>query len=442
MKAMKYRAYTLRNFREIPQIQRLPEADKYEIEVVGRVLPFKTNNYVINSLIDWNRIPEDPIYLQNFPRREMLAVEDFNRIAKAIRFGFDKEEIAIMVDQIRSKLNPHPAGQLDQNTPYFKGQPVLGVQHKYNETILFFPSHGQTCHAYCTFCFRWPQFTGKQQLKIATGDTQSVIHYLARHPQVTDVLITGGDPLVMSTELLSKYLHGFLQVDLPSLQTIRIGTKTICYWPYRFLTDPDADRMLALFEEIVETGLHLTIMAHFSHPREMQTEAAREAIARILRTGAQIRTQAPLLARINDRSEIWAEMWNEQVKLGCIPYYMFLPRNTSTQRYFSTPLIQAWRIYQGAYRQVSGLSRTCRGPIMSTTLGKVQVLGTCIVQGERVFVLQFLQARRSSWTRRPFLARYDEEATWFDELEPPFGQDRFFFEKTRSYHILQFILSS
>jgi KamA family protein len=442
MKGVKYKAFTLKNIQEIPQIRKLPEVEKHAIEVVGRVIPFKTNNYVVNSLIDWNCVPEDPIYVQNFPQAEMLAPEDFDRVARAIRLGLDNEEIERIVNRIRFRLNPHPASQLDENIPYLHGKPLQGAQHKYNETVLFFPSNGQTCHAYCTFCFRWPQFIGDKTLKIASSDTQPVIQYLVKHPEVSDVLITGGDPLVMSTKLLATYLRTFLMADLPSLQTIRIGTKAISNWPYRFLTDPDADQLLILFEEIVDAGFHLAIMAHFSHPREMQTEAVQEAIARILRTGAQIRTQAPLMAHINDRSEIWAEMWSEQVKQGCVPYYMFLPRKTGAQRYFSIPLIRAWEIYQGAYQRVSGLARTVRGPSMSTNVGKVQILGTCMVHGERVFVLQFLQGRRSNWTRRPFLAQYDEDATWFDELKPPFDQDRFFFEMPRQSKVREFSSSS
>lgn len=169
-------------------------------------------------------------------------------------------------------------------------------------------------------------------------------------------------------------------------------------------------------------------MAHFNHPRELKTPPVHEAIQRIQDTGALIRTQSPVLAPINAHADLWAEMWKEQVKLGCIPYYMFVVRDTGAQQYFGMPLGDAWRVFQGAYQHVSGLARTVRGPIMSTTAGKVQVLGIQEIQGEKVFVLQFIQMRHPEGVLRPFFTAYDEKAMWLDALQPAFGAPRFFFE--------------
>ncbi len=233
----------------------------------------------------------------------------------------------------------------------------------------------------------------------------------------------------MNTSNLATYIKALLNAAPPTLNTIRIGTKVLGYWPYRFLTDSDADDLLALFREVTRAGKHLAIMAHFNHPRELKTNAVKEAISRILETGAQIRTQSPLLAHINNDPKIWSEMWSEQVKLGCIPYYMFLVRDTGAQHYFGISLAQAIDIYQKTYRSVSGLSRTVRGPIMSCTPGKVQILGINEIYGEKVFALQFLQGRNPDWVRRPFFAKYDETAMWFDDLKPAFGENKLFFEK-------------
>ena len=95
------------------------------------------------------------------------------------------------------RLNPHPAGQLALNIPAVGEEPLPGVQHKYPETVLVFPKQGQTCHAYCTYCFRWAQFVDEPDLKMATDDMASVVGYLRAHPEVTSVLITGGDPMIM-----------------------------------------------------------------------------------------------------------------------------------------------------------------------------------------------------------------------------------------------------
>jgi L-lysine 2,3-aminomutase len=99
------------------------------------------------------------------------------------------------------------------------------------------------------------------------------------------------------------------------------------------------------------------VMAHFTHPREMNTPTVREAIENVRATGAEIRTQSPIVANINDDAEVWARMWREQVRLGMIPYYMFIARNTCAQHHFAVPLERAWRIFKRAYRQVSGLAQ-------------------------------------------------------------------------------------
>jgi L-lysine 2,3-aminomutase len=233
----------------------------------------------------------------------------------------------------------------------------------------------------------------------------------------------------MCTRKLTSYIVPLLEAHLPNLLTIRIGTKALSYWPYRFLTNDDADDVLDLFKRIRESGIHLAIMAHFSHPRELSTYAVKEAIARIRETGAEIRTQSPLLRNINDRPEVWSDMWQQQVELGCIPYYMFVARDTGAQHYFSVPLVRAWEIFQAAYQRVSGLARTVRGPSMSTDPGKVQVLGVTKAAGQKVIALRMLQGRNPDWVMRPFFAKYDAQATWLTDLRPAFGEERFFFEE-------------
>lgn len=86
-------------------------------------------------------------------------------------------------------------------------------------------------------------------------------------------------------------------------------------------------------------------------------------------------------------------MWNEQVKLSIVPYYMFAERDTGAHRYFEVPLYKAWQIYRDAMKNVSGLKRTARRPSMSTGPGKVGLQGLTVVNGEKVFVLRFIQAR-------------------------------------------------
>lgn len=433
---MKYQIYTARNYRQIPQISQVSQEDLRSIDVVAHVLPFKTNNYVVNELIDWDNYQNDPIFILNFPQKGMLSPEHFSKMAQAVDAGADAATLRKTADAIRQQLNPHPAGQ-SHNVPEVNGEKLTGAQHKYNETMLFFPSQGQTCHAYCTFCFRWPQFTGMDNMKFAMKEIDNVIAYLRQHEEITDLLITGGDPMVMKASVLDTYISRLLEADLAHLQTIRIGSKSLAFWPYRYLSDPDAEEVLQIFKKVSDSGKSLAFMAHFNHPRELETQAVQEAIKKIRATGAQIRTQSPLLNHINASAQVWADMWKKQVGLGLIPYYMFIARDTGAQEYFGVSLHRAWDIFQRAYTRVSGIARTVRGPSMSCTPGKVRICGITEIQGEKVFVLEFIQGRNSQWAIRPFFAKYDPKALWMDDLQPAFGKEEFFFETELAEMLLE-----
>jgi len=427
-----YKAFYLRNLRTIPQMSALPEKLIHEIEVAAHVFPFKTNNYVIDYLINWDNVPNDPIFRLNFPMRDMLTEDDFDSLDSLMGKSESKELLKKKTYDIRMALNPHPAGQLLLNRPVLDGRPVEGIQHKYKETVLFFPSQGQTCHAYCTFCFRWPQFSHMEGMKIAATESDILVKYLRQHPEATNVLFTGGDPLVMNASLLRRYLEPLLEEAFAHIHTIRLGTKALAYWPYRFTHDADAEDLLQLFRDVRSAGKHLAIMGHFNHYAELMPRAVNKAIKALLGTGAAIRTQSPLLRHINDDPEIWIKMWRKQISLGCIPYYMFIARDTGASAYFEVTLEKAYELYRDAYSRISGIGRTVRGPSMSATPGKVHVLGITEAGGEKCFVLQFLQGRNSGWVRRPFFARFDPDATWLSDLKPAFGEEKFFWQESNT----------
>jgi L-lysine 2,3-aminomutase len=239
---------------------------------------------------------------------------------------------------------------------------------------------------------------------------------------VTSVLLTGGDPMVMSTAVLRRYVEPLLALE--HVTSIRFGTKALSYWPRRFLPEHTADAadLLRLFEEIRASGRHVAVMAHWSHPRELWPELARRAVRAVLDAGAAIRAQAPLIAHVNDDPAVWAELWTEQVRLGAVPYYLFVERDTGPSDYFAVPLVRAHEVFTAAYAQVSGLARTVRGPVMSATPGKVCVDGVLDVGGQRYFVLRLLQARDARLVNQPFLARFDPAARWLTDLEPVDGR--------------------
>jgi hypothetical protein len=137
--------------------------------------------------------------------------------------------------------------------------------------------------------------------------------------------------------------------------------------------------------------------------------------------------QGPLIRHVNDDADAWADLWRTGAKLGAIPYYMFVERDTGARNYFEVPLARAWEIFRSAYQRVPGTARTVRGPSMSAFPGKVHILGVREIHGEKVFVLEYLQARDPSLVRRPFFARFDPHAVWFDELVPATPEDQAFF---------------
>lgn len=422
-----FQVYTDRQIDKIEPLQRLSAERRFEMRVVASVLPFRVNQYVIDELINWDDVPNDPVFQLTFPQRGMLEPADYDLMAQALRDELPRAEITKLAREIQARLNPHPAGQQEMNVPVLDEEPLEGMQHKYRETVLFFPSQGQVCHSYCTFCFRWAQFVGNKELRFASNEAESLHQYLAQDKNITDLLITGGDPMVMKTRHVVNYLEPLLKPELEHLQTVRIGTKALTFWPQRFVTDDDAAELLELFKKMVDAGKHIAIMAHFNHWREMETPIVREAIRRIRATGAVIRAQAPLVQHINDDPDVWVRMWRTQVRLGIIPYYMFVERDTGAKRYFEVPLVRAYEVYREAIQQVSGLARTARGPSMSAGPGKVEIQGIVEINGEKVFALRFIQGRNPDWVQKIFFAKYDEKATWYDDLVPAFGEEKFFF---------------
>ena len=427
-----FHAYSAKHLDTLVQRAGLGPQERLAVRAVASVLPFRTNSYVVENLIDWDAAPDDPIYRLVFPQPDMLPAADVRRLADLISGGAPDAALRAAAHEIRMRLNPQPAGQLLLNAPSLHGRPLSGLQHKYPETVLFFPRQGQTCHAYCSYCFRWAQFVDEPDLKMATDDIGVLVAYLGEHPEVTSVLITGGDPMIMGEAVLRRYIGPLIDPrnGLDHLESIRIGTKSLAYWPQRFVSDPDADATLGLFGEVVASGRALAVMAHFSHPRELSPALPGEAVRRICSTGAVIRTQAPLIRSINDDAAAWQAMWRTQVRMGMVPYYMFVERDTGPQDYFAVPLARGYDIFREAYQGVSGLCRTVRGPSMSATPGKICVDGVAEVAGVKVFVLRMIQARDPQLVGLPFFARFDPAATWLTDLEPVFT-DRFPYEPVR-----------
>ena len=419
----RWTVYDARTVRKIPQLESLDPDLVDDIELAARVFPFKVNDYVLQELIDWSDPLRDPIFRLVFPRSAMLPEIWRERLrvmvtAKAPLHLMDRE-----IREIRLQMNPDPSGQAT-NVPVVGDNHLQGIQHKYPDTVLAFPAQGQTCHSYCSFCFRWPQFTDGVVPRHELRDVQALHEYLRLHGEVSDLLITGGDPFVMSARRLRDLMLPLLSPELSHVRTIRIGTKALTYWPFRILNG-DGAALLDAIRELSNAGKQVAIMAHVNHWREMEPEPFRDAVRALRDAGAVIRTQSPILRGINDAALIWQRTWADQLTLGMVPYYMFVERDTGAAPYFQLPLARALSLYQSAVSGLSGLARTARGPVMSTSAGKLHVVGTLEMGSDKYFVLNFLRAREQTMVDRPFLAHFDEEAVWVNDLRPAPGFEHF-----------------
>lgn len=421
----RYKAISLQALDKVVEKHPQLKPHMHDVKLAGLVFPFKASPYYVDELIDWEaeNVREDPFYKLVFPTLDMLEPHHREKLEKAHERG-DPANLVKVVAEIREDLNPHPAGQKELNAP--KNEDLTGVQHKYGETVLVFPAAAQTCHAYCTYCFRWAQFIGDDELRFAQKEASSLFNYLDEHKEVSDILMTGGDPMVMKTRSLKQYLEPLCDPEfLPHIRNLRIGTRSLSFWPQRFTTDDDADELIELLRRVREEGgRHVAIMAHLGHQRELSTDKFKAAVDRIQKEAySVIRSQSPIMRGINDDAEVWAEKWRTEVSMGIIPYYMFMARDTGAQKYFDVPMVRAQQLYSDAIRKCSGLIRTARGPSMSCTPGKVEVTGVAEIMGHKAFVLRFLQCRDDQWIGRPFFAKYDDKAVWFDDLEPLPGME-------------------
>ena len=389
---MKQINYNNRTFSSTPYYQRLPPEEKRSFDLLSRVFHFKVNNYVLENLIDWDQVPQDPVYQYVFPKPEMIGEEGFELLANVTKPGMPESVQATFLQRIRTKLRPQYTYSPESQPKDKEGTPLKGMYSNFPTIVSLFPAPMViTCHSYCNFCFRWIQFGDQQvQADSSYSDPNSPVEWLRSHPEVSDVLFTGADPLICNSKVLWKYIQPILEVD--SVKVLRISSKSLAYWPFRFTTDQDAPHLLAMFERITEQGKHLNFCAHFTHPRELEHPEVAKAIAAIRNTGAVIRTQGPLLKNVNDSSEAWSQMWDRQVNLGLIPYYMFIEAGHHPEPCFRVPLALALDIFQRAQKMTTGLARTVRGPVFMLDLHRVLLDGITTVNGDKFFVLKNLQA--------------------------------------------------
>ncbi len=238
-----------------------------------------------------------------------------------------------------------------------------------------------TCGGYCRYCFRKRLFMRHNEETLQ--DLGPAYHYIARHAEITDVLLTGGDPLVLPTDQLAPILRRF--AAMPHVRTIRIGSKMPAFDPSRLLDDDDLHEVVS---SITASGTAVYLVAHFDHPRELTDLACRRHPAAPA-AGAHVVNQCPLVRGVNDDAEVLAELFEAATELGMPQYYLFQGRPTAGNEPFIVPLMEGWRLFDAARRRCSGLSRRVRF-VMSHASGKVEILG---LDARRLY-LRYHRARR------------------------------------------------
>ncbi len=354
---------------DLSKIEWLSEDERKRLERVVEIFPFRANDYYL-SLID----PSDP----NDPIRKIVIPSE--------------EEL---VDW--GSLDP------SDEKSYTK---IKGLEHKYPDTVLLLVS--QVCGGICRYCFRKRLFlkTGGQVEVLTSEELQQVFSYLREHPEVTDVLLSGGDPLMLSTPKLREIIEGI--AEIPHIKVIRIGSKMPAYNPFRILED---DELLKLIEEFSKPNRRIYVITQFNHPREL-TETAISALDKLLKAGAILSNQSPILRGINDNPETLRELMLRLEGAGDPPYYFFINRPVLGTRHFSVPIERAYLILEEAKKGLSGLARRVK-LAMSHKTGKIEVIG---LTNEYLIVRYHRAANPNDHGKVMFLER-NPQGLWLEDFK-------------------------
>ena len=235
-------------------------------------------------------------------------------------------------------------------------------------------------------------------------DVSEGIDSIREHTEITDVLLTGGDPLTLETRQLESILRQLREIE--HVNIIRIGSKMMAYNPYRILNDPDLCNVLSHYST-PEKRIYL--MAHFNHPREL-THVSIQAAQELQKAGVIVVSQTPILSGINSESEIFTELFRKLSFAGISPYYIFQCRPSLGNRIFQVPVEQAYEIIQKSWQACSGLAKRARF-VMSHATGKIEIVGKTAGQ---VF-MRYHQSADPVNIGKFMVFRSNPVARWFDD---------------------------
>lgn len=408
-----------------------------ERELFADVYRFKATRHILNT-INWNEYERDSMYQLVFPQPGMMR----KKVIEAYTAARTAQERHQVVEDYIKETNPHDGHQL-LNKPWIEhedgGIEVLqGSQHKYPQCQLIFDHTTQNCFAYCTYCFRHAQVRGDEDMFIQ-NDVAQVHEYLRAHKEVTDILITGGDAGYIPVERLRQYVLPILEDPaLLHVRAVRLGSRMLTYQPDLVLK-PKYDEMLRLFDTMRDSGVQMSWMAHFSTPRELLNPSTIAAIRRLQNHGVVVRSQSPIMNHVslftdkNGKVDVarsaqnWIDLAHVLAALSVRFHSMYCARHTGEHHYFAAPLADIEKVANLVYRSLASMHRPSRYITMTTSAGKLSILGTAQVNGETAFALKFNESRNMKWMDRVFLAKYDTQENRVDKLAP-FDTEKFFFE--------------
>lgn len=357
----------VRYITNLDQLEHLTEHERDELKKVTKKFPFRVNDYYL-SLIDWND-PGDPIRRIVIP--DVHELEEWGRLDPS-----DEKSYLVMP----------------------------GLQHKYDSVVLLLVT--SKCDGICRYCFRKRIFmeSGNDLLK----DWDGAYRYIREHHEITNILLTGGDVLMLPTPKLEEILWKLRRIE--HVRIIRLGTRVPAYNPYRIIDDRTLPR--AIKKHSTE-GKKIYVMTHFIHPREL-TDIAVEGLNLLQRAGAVLANQTPLIRGVNDEPQVLAELLDKLSFVGAAPYYIFQCRPAVGNKPYTVPIEQGYEIVEQAKTRVSGLAKRVRFT-MSHSSGKIEIIGKT-----RDFVyFRHHRASREEDSSRFMAFRSNPNARWFDDYAEP-----------------------
>lgn len=353
-------------------------------------------------------------YLTKIDKLTQLSAEERIRLKKVTdKFAFRANEYYLSIvdwddpyDPIRRIVIPDPEemeewGRLDASQE--KNYTVIpGLQHKYNSTALLLISN--VCGGICRYCFRKRIFMFLKEGPEILRDFNAALKYIRQHKEITNILLTGGDPLMLSTLKLESIIRQLMEIK--HVQIVRIGTKITAFNPYRILNDPS---LLDMIKRYSHKERKIYVMNDFNHPREL-TDAAVSAVHLLLKSGAILTNQTPLIRGVNDNPETLAELLRKLSFIGVAPYYVFQCRPAVGNKAYAVPIEEGYEIFEQAKGMVSGLAKRARF-VMSHSTGKIEIVG----KTQEYVYLKYHRAADDEDIGRFLIFRANPDAYWLDD---------------------------